>query len=401
MIDRMKNLILDDRIFYRLIFVYAMVVFLSVPGANAVLDVTLALFAGRIALMRNYGWLNQGVFFAWFALVGVMLLSVIVAENIQHSLKAIWFFVYNSAPLFIGCALFRQREYLIEISKVMAGSLLALSLWVIWQGINGVARPSDFLGVFVPLGAQYSQIIPFLAVLVLFYRPMDLKWRLGLGSITGLALLALVLNATRGAWVAVAVTFLVLILFSFRKHPRLTGIVSLFLMIMMVATWLLLPAKMPSEQLAPIVRDAASVYTRLYLWRSAANMFSDHPVMGVGIGNFHEQFGKKYVLEGAPEKSAGHAHNTPLNLLAEMGVIGLFAYCSLFFMIFRHYGGVYRSSGDVWALAMLFTSVGLLVQSQSDYNLDNFPIVMQSYWFLAGITWNGAGINSSLEAADV
>lgn len=63
-----------------------------------------------------------------------------------------------------------------------------------------------------------------------------------------------------------------------------------------------------------------SVLERMAHWRAGLAMFSDHPWLGVGIGNFAARYG-----EYAPPHwydPLGHAHNVFINFLAETGALG-------------------------------------------------------------------------------
>lgn len=67
-----------------------------------------------------------------------------------------------------------------------------------------------------------------------------------------------------------------------------------------------------------------SVLERLAHWRAGLGMFSDHPWLGVGIGNFAVRYGD-YVLPHWYDP-LGHAHNAAINFLAETGALGAGAF---------------------------------------------------------------------------
>ena len=57
------------------------------------------------------------------------------------------------------------------------------------------------------------------------------------------------------------------------------------------------------------------------MWQSSLNMFIEHPLFGVGVGNWHEQYTTNYQ---PPIKTGDfyHPHNVPLDMLSESGVVG-------------------------------------------------------------------------------
>jgi putative inorganic carbon (HCO3(-)) transporter len=70
-----------------------------------------------------------------------------------------------------------------------------------------------------------------------------------------------------------------------------------------------------------------AVLERVAHWQAAWRMFTAHPWLGVGIGNY----AKAYASFALPRWSEplGHAHNIYLHFLAETGLLGLAAYLVL------------------------------------------------------------------------
>ena len=59
------------------------------------------------------------------------------------------------------------------------------------------------------------------------------------------------------------------------------------------------------------------------MWESAYEMFKDHPVFGVGIGQYASKYLNEYKSPEAKEKQ-NHCHNNFLQMLAENGVAGFY-----------------------------------------------------------------------------
>jgi O-antigen ligase len=76
---------------------------------------------------------------------------------------------------------------------------------------------------------------------------------------------------------------------------------------------------------------------RLRLWDDAWRLFLTHPIAGTGIGTFDEM---AYRLPDASSNpyfrgTGWHAHNVPLHILSEAGVLGLAAWVCLWAVIIR------------------------------------------------------------------
>jgi O-antigen ligase len=74
----------------------------------------------------------------------------------------------------------------------------------------------------------------------------------------------------------------------------------------------------------------AAPEARLLIWRRAGRMILDHPLGGVGLGNFRQVFKAKYGSNlGEDEGKDIHAHNLWLQQFAEAGIAGGLAYVGL------------------------------------------------------------------------
>jgi O-antigen ligase len=70
-------------------------------------------------------------------------------------------------------------------------------------------------------------------------------------------------------------------------------------------------------------------------WHTAALMVQDHPIFGIGIGRVFRLFATyNRFVGGAPEGARLSAHNTFLNVAAEMGIVGLMAFLTLLGVVF-------------------------------------------------------------------
>jgi O-antigen ligase len=75
-----------------------------------------------------------------------------------------------------------------------------------------------------------------------------------------------------------------------------------------------------------------STAERLAHWIAGLHMFLDHPVLGVGIGNYPDAYPKYFITIFTT--SLGHAHNYYINIAAETGSIGLIAFLLFLLAVF-------------------------------------------------------------------
>ncbi|MCA9973958.1 MAG: O-antigen ligase family protein, partial [Anaerolineales bacterium] len=165
------------------------------------------------------------------------------------------------------------------------------------------------------------------------------------GAVVGTAVCALGLLASwsRGAWLGFAAGLVVLLFFLPRRRRH--GL-TLLLAGGGAALALLGAGVLLNRLPVGVVERAASSFSddlqfgdvrgvditdanyavleRLAHWQAAVGMAEAHPWLGVGFGNYEPAYAQ-YRLINWPD-ALGHAHNYYLNLLAEVGVLGLAAY---------------------------------------------------------------------------
>ena len=123
------------------------------------------------------------------------------------------------------------------------------------------------------------------------------------------------------------------------------------------------------------------------MWKSAWNMFLDHPVLGVGIGNYGAQYKNIYILPDAKEREQNHSHSSFMQYLAETGLVGFSAFLIMFLYLLRHYIVRFRQNQDSIALGMILSITSFMIHGLMDWNYGMFPSTAQYLWFLVGLTW--------------
>lgn len=202
------------------------------------------------------------------------------------------------------------------------------------------------------------------------------------GVMTGVIGAGLLASWSRGAWIGFAAALMGMILFAFRSPVRaLTFAVVAALLALALGSSGLLPASL-TERMGGFLEEFTmlgdarglditdanyAVLERLAHWQSATWMAADHPWLGVGFGNYEAAY-PRYALLNWP-LALGHAHNYYLNLLAEVGLVGLAAYILAWGMIlilsirlWRHSAGLPRA----WSVGLLGAWFHLTIHSLVD-----------------------------------
>jgi O-antigen ligase len=98
---------------------------------------------------------------------------------------------------------------------------------------------------------------------------------------------------------------------------------------------------------------------RLRVWEEAWRLFKTHPIVGIGIGTFDEIAYQSPATQANPDfhLKGWHAHNVPLHILTEAGVLGLLAWILLWCVIVHALVRAWRTGP---AEARLFSSATLV-----------------------------------------
>jgi len=140
--------------------------------------------------------------------------------------------------------------------------------------------------------------------------------------IFGLLVFVLICTSARAAWIAVSVSMLGLSLYKSKK-------LFLSVIIFVIGFLFLLPGL---KQRAATSVDTMTWGGRTEMYKAALEIFKDYPVFGAGLGQYED-----LIPIYKPKVSMHlHAHNTYLEVLAEMGVVGLLAFLWIFVLFFKN-----------------------------------------------------------------
>ncbi len=281
-----------------------------------------------------------------------------------------------------GLSLFVIAASLDEKTKKMliytvVGSALAISLLAIYQYFFGFQFLINYLvdkKNVDPFVFDYIEqrrvFLPFVTPNILGgYLAMIIAVCLSLKKRIWLIaplLAALLLTKSIGALMAL---FLGLTAYSFLRgqEGKKRGIIILGLLIVIGAVFLARSAIQKEH-----TRPAFSIITRLDYWKDTLTVIKTHYLTGVGPGNFN-----------LPQ--CRYTHNSYLQLLAEMGPLGLASFLWLLFAIFRLALIKLKSSRHKTGMAALLSASAIfLVHNFIDFSFF-LPEVAFIWWLITGL----------------
>jgi O-antigen ligase len=219
-----------------------------------------------------------------------------------------------------------------------------------------------------------------LSVTVTQKRPLNGFWLL-LGC--GVVGVCLVLTWSRGAWLGALACVLLFLL--------LMGHKALSYLLLAVAPTVAIVHYLPGQMLRRFISigslQDSSIRYRVHLWEGVGKMLGDYWYCGVGVGEaaFCEVY-SRYALPGIA--GAMHAHNLYLQLLCELGVVGLsmFLVTIVMFICYALWYATGRGerSGRMMVLGGMCGIIAVLLMGLTDHIFYNYRIFL-IFWLLIGI----------------
>jgi hypothetical protein len=153
--------------------------------------------------------------------------------------------------------------------------------------------------------------------------------------------------------------------------------------------------KMPTTSLRDDA-EAPWVVGRLELWGAALRLIETRPLLGVGPDNFRHLYGAQLGLDSWDERI--QANNLYLELLADVGLLGLAAFLWVALPALRRAVGVLRGPvslpTSVWLLGVGLAVVAFLVHGLLDSFLAFTPTALL-FWMLLAMTLTLTGVPTS------
>ncbi|HTI14298.1 MAG TPA: O-antigen ligase family protein [Dictyobacter sp.] len=289
----------------------------------------------------------------------MMLLSMLVATSISTSAKEIVKWVEVGIVLIIGSQYIRTRRQIWTLVVLLCIAAMTQAGYGYTQEFFDLG-PSSFIradtlrvyGTFGqpnPYAGYINMILTITLALLLLGR--TLKTRL-LALIPALLLLGVeYLSESKGGWLALAVSLLFIVLVALPQLRFLLGFLGVgFIALVEILIIGLLPLSIFMPILTKIgvigisftapTNDNYANSERVAHWFVGIQEFIHHPFLGVGIGNYANDYAT--YAPGIFVLPLGHAHNYLINIAAETGIFGFTAYVLFLLATFVAGGNIIR-----------------------------------------------------------
>jgi putative inorganic carbon (hco3(-)) transporter len=274
-------------------------------------------------------------------------------------------------------------------------SIISLAMWRphpdMWFSTNfdSAVRNSQPLGHHNFVGGYELLVLPIVAAFALAQTGRR-KWAVSIAAgIVGIALYA---SGSRGALVgalALGLTSGSLGLVLSKKHNRQQWLRRFCCLAIVMALALVSNPRIRTLfNVTPAVEEnTTSVVSvadgptkdRVFMIEATRNILKAHPVLGIGPGNLSRVYNLYRPIEtGAGLSVIQQMHNTPAQLAAELGILGLIVYFSLLAVLLKLGIQLHRKITETSDRILLYgigaSWLGYGISSLFDYQLENIGI---------------------------
>ena len=225
-----------------------------------------------------------------------------------------------------------------------------------------------------------GMIIPLSLGLTLMSRRVEKKV---MYAFLGIAMaIALFFTLSRGGIISFFAGLFVFSAFIFTRDMSRMKLLPIFLFVFVLAVYLLFFGISPIIE--KFIHSETSTQSRFIAWQGTLSAFRDYPVFGTGFGTFQHIF-KAYQPESL-RLYWTHAHNDYLELLLELGIVGMVIVGLFFIVIFRTIMKIQWRGREVYLGAALFASMTTIaIHSLVDFNL-HIPSNAMLFSLILGLT---------------
>lgn len=272
----------------------------------------------------------------------------------------------------------------IALDKGAGGSLLNQEIVILgtesYTRATGTSYDPHTLGHFMAL------ILPFPLVLCLTpqLRP---ALRLGCAVASGAALMVVLLSVSRTAWLATAIALpigIVMIVAIWREREVIPAIAAAAVLAALALPFVI---GYTGERFQYYTFDVLSV--RYDQYKIAWRVFTDHPLFGIGPGNWiwaYPLYDYDWLLGEDPSRNI--VHNVMLWLAVETGIFGLIPYIGILIIVMVRLFSVVIRRRDMAARLALAALIAMIITGLAGLTDPGYrePNVYMMFWLLVSLS---------------
>lgn len=189
------------------------------------------------------------------------------------------------------------------------------------------------------------------------------------------SLLGILCTESRGAYIAIALSIVTLLISSRKIFKKLLP----FMFVLAIGIPLTIALRYKNNSSGN--EFLASNNNRLAIWRVCADLFTEHPIIGMGAGteNIHQEIIQRIGI------NRSHAHNLFLEIATEGGIIGVILVIAIIVVFAKNLFKLFYLKNNAYRpYAVLYTSsiIGFITMSLYEHTLQSPKEMMVFFLFL-------------------
>ncbi|WP_288527133.1 O-antigen ligase [uncultured Eubacterium sp.] len=189
------------------------------------------------------------------------------------------------------------------------------------------------------------------------------------------SLLGILCTESRGAYIAIALSIATLLISSKKIFKKLLP----FMFVLAIGIPLTIALRYKNNSSGN--EFLASNNNRLAIWRVCADLFTEHPIIGMGAGteNIHQEIIQRIGI------NRSHAHNLFLEIATEGGIIGVVLVIAIIVVFAKNLFKLFHLKNNAYRpYAVLYTSsiIGFITMSLYEHTLQSPKEMMVFFLFL-------------------
>ena len=189
------------------------------------------------------------------------------------------------------------------------------------------------------------------------------------------SLLGILCTESRGAYIAIALSIVTLLISSRKIFKKLLP----FMFVLAIGIPLTISLRYKNNSSGN--EFLASNNNRLAIWRVCADLFTEHPILGMGAGteNIHQEIIQRIGI------NRSHAHNLFLEIATEGGIIGVVLVIAIIIVFAKNLFKLFYLKNNAYRpYAVLYTSsiIGFITMSLYEHTLQSPKEMMVFFLFL-------------------
>lgn len=340
----MKNYLFPRAMFIGLAAMCASMT-VSIAGLNMSLAACLALALWDKFSPTPTGWRQTPLDESLIILVAMTFLSSLFSMNAALSLmsfRGLWIFlIYYFYVWYVSSE--RSLKLLVGILCGFGGLVSIYAIFQHYYGLDFFGEPSRTLSPFAGEAVRFISkgtfshhqtfanvyFMIFCLAFSLALVPAPFWKRTLTVGIASVLAVSVIFSYTRGIWLATLVAILLIALFRNRRAFSMV-LVTLALVGAVIVT---VPSSYSSR--ARSIFALSENIDRLIIWEISWAMLRDHPILGIGLGNYPELQDTYAPPQTTVKVSRAHAHNSYLQLAIERGIFAIVAFGWIWYVVLR------------------------------------------------------------------